>query len=105
MADTSFSYVADTLMRCVYDIRVVSASVREGTVDGLEDGVDVGHEELGRVVGDFCARWSQGLKVLVGGNEGLGDQLAEAVGGYVAADEAAAGVFAGLMGELGRAGL
>ncbi len=66
-------------MRCVYDIRVVSASVREGTVEGLDDGVDVGHEELGRVVGDFCDRWNQGLTVLVGGNEWLGDQLAEAV--------------------------
>ncbi len=31
-------------MRCVYDIRVVSASVRQGTVEGLDDVVDAGPE-------------------------------------------------------------
>ncbi|MEI2648047.1 MAG: hypothetical protein V9G15_03305 [Dermatophilaceae bacterium] len=105
MGDVEFSYAADTLMRCVYDVRVITSSVREGTVDGLEDGVDFGHEELAGVAGDFCARWNQGLKVLVDGNEWLGDQLAEAVREYVSADAQAAEVFARLMGSLERGGL
>lgn len=105
MGDSSFSFNADTLMRCVYEIRVVSASVREGTVDALDDGVDFGHEELARIAGDFCARWNQGLKVLVGGNEWLGDQLTEAVRAYVSTDQDTSAVFAGLMDDLGQAGL
>jgi hypothetical protein len=105
MADDLFSYQADSLMRCAYDLRVVASSVREGTVDGLEDGVDFGHEELARIAGDFCARWNQGLKLLIGGNEWLGDTLTQAVHQYVASDEDAARVFADLNSELTRAGL
>lgn len=105
MGDTSFGYAADSLMRCVVDLRVVSTSVREGTVDGLDDGVDFGHADLGRVAGDFCARWSQGVEVLVGGNEWLGDTLTEAVRTDVSADEDASAAFAGVLGDLGRAGV
>ncbi len=104
-SDLSFRYAADTLMRCVVDLRLVSTSVREGTIDGLDEGVDFGHEELGRVAGDFCARWNQGVKVLVGDNEWLGDTVTEAVRTYVAVDEEASAAFAGVLADLGRAGV
>lgn len=99
-----FVVVADSLMRAVTDIRVVADWVRDGTVEGLDDGVSVGHDRLQGVLGDFCARWNQGVKDLIHGDEDIATSLRAAVEDYLRVDDAAAGTFAELMDELGRAG-
>jgi hypothetical protein len=84
-------------MRAAFDIRLVAESVRAGTIDGLDDDVVVGHERLQTVLGDFCARWNEGVRSLIHGNERVAKDVEAVVRTYVAADDQTAATFERLM--------
>ncbi len=105
MASTDFTFVADSLMRAAANVRFVAASVRDGTVEALDDAIDVGHARLGTVLSDFCARWNEGLNQAIGSNEQIAAQLSEAVAEYLAQDEEASRTFAEMQHKLDGFGL
>lgn len=100
-----YAVVADSLMRAAVRIRVITAGVRDGTVEALDDDVDVGHVRLATVLADFCARWNQGAKKLVGDSDVIAQAVRTAVERYLDSDLEAKTVFAGLMSDLDRRGL
>ena len=100
MAEVEFRVVAESLMRAAVDIRVVAAAVRDGSVDGFDNGLNTGHARLQVVLSDYCARWNQGLKVAIHGQEHIADSLDVAVAGYLAQDEQSAATFRDIQRDL-----
>lgn len=103
-AGQAFAVTADAMMRAAADLRVIAASVRDGSVEGAADQVDFGHPVVASAAADFCARWNRGVSRLIGGNEQMADRLGVAVRAYVAADAAASAAFEELWARLDGAG-
>lgn len=81
-----FVLVAEELVRAALDVRRVAAMVRDGWVSGLDDGVDVGADELQATLDEFCSRWQVGTDALINRQHDIADRLTCCVEAYLEQD-------------------
>lgn len=79
----SYLVVADSLVRAARDVRVVADAVREGVLLGLDDSVDVGHQQLQAALADFASRWQTGAEELIHRQHSIADRLTSVVASYL----------------------
>ncbi len=77
-------------MRAAYDVAATADLVREGTIEGHDDGVDVGHADLQGVLSEFTSRWQTGADALILRQHDIADRLAGMVEGYLEGEAQAA---------------
>lgn len=58
---------------------------------------DYGHDDLAQTVGDFCSRWEIGVEHLATDAQQVADRLSLSVQAYMQVDQAAKGMFDGIV--------
>ena len=82
-ASNGYAVVADSLMRAAYDIAATADLVRRGTIEGSDDGVDIGHTGLASVLSEFTSRWQTGADALIRQQHDIVDRLSRVVDSYL----------------------
>lgn len=86
----TYAVLTDSLVRAAYDVEATADLVREGTIDGRDDDVDVGHATLQGVLSEFTSRWQTGADALILRQHDIADRLARVVEGYLEQEAQAA---------------
>jgi hypothetical protein len=58
---------------------------------------DYGHDDLAQTVGDFCSRWELGVEHLATDAQQVAGRLSLSVQAYMQVDQAATGMFDGIV--------
>ena len=58
---------------------------------------DYGHDDLAQTVSDFCSRWELGVEHLATDGQQVAGRLSLSVQAYIQADQAAKGMFDGIV--------
>ena len=82
-ASNGYAVVADSLVRAAYDIAATASMVRQGTLEGSDDAVDVGHSGLASTLSEFTSRWQTGSDALIRQQHDIVDRLNRMVESYL----------------------
>ena len=88
-----YAVVADSLRRAARDVRVTADIVREGAILGLDDAVDVGHDELQGTLEEFASRWQTGAEELIHRQYSIAERLTSVVGSYLEQEAASSAAY------------
>lgn len=89
----TYALLTDSLVRAAYDVATTADLVREGTIEGRDDEVEVGHADLQGVLCEFTSRWQTGADALIRRQHDIADRLARMVEGYLEQEAQAASGF------------
>ncbi len=101
---SSYLVVAESLVRAARDLRVVADVVREGVILGLDDAVNVGHQQLQGTLEEFASRWQSGAEELIHRQYSIADRLTSVVGAYLEREAASAAAYRAAGGVAGGPG-
>lgn len=89
----SYGVDLETLVVAARDVATVAALVRAGLVDGLDDGVDVGHARLQLNLAEFTSRWNTAAEEMIHRQYDIADGLRDTVAHYAAEQERTAAAY------------
>lgn len=90
---SGYAVVADSLVRAAYDVVATADLVRQGTIEGSDDAVDVGHAGLTESLAEFTSRWQTGADALIRQQHDMADRLKRVVQSYLEQEAQAANGF------------